>query len=96
MCAYLVQWGADDLEVPEMTVKMQDLTAGPPYIPRLVGLSTKLRLTGRRLSDSDNKVTKSERVMKKKGFGWLVGCVEAYRPSQQFFSHVGTEPSLPG
>ena len=49
-----------------MTVKMQDLTAGPPYIPRLVGLSTKLRLTGRRLSDSDNKVTKSERVMKKK------------------------------
>ena len=25
---------------------------------------------------------------------WLVGCVEAY--NQQFFSHVGTEPSLPG
>ena len=23
-------------------------------------------------------------------------CVEALRPSQQFFSHVGTEPSLPG
>ena len=37
-------------------------------MPRLVGLSTKLRLTGRRLSDSDNKVTKSERVMKKTGF----------------------------
>ena len=52
-----------------MTVKMQDLTAGPPYIPRLVGLSTKLRLTGGRLSDSDNKVAKSERVMKKTGFG---------------------------
>ena len=51
-----------------MTVKMQDLTAGPPYMPRLVGLSTKLRLTGRRLSDRDNKVTKSERVMKKTGF----------------------------
>ena len=28
---------------------------------------------------------------------WLVvGCVEALRPSQQFFSHIGTEPSLPG
>ena len=26
----------------------------------------------------------------------LVGCVEALRPSQQFFSHIGTEPSLPG
>ena len=23
-------------------------------------------------------------------------CVEAYRPSQQLFSHVGTEPTLPG
>ena len=23
-------------------------------------------------------------------------CVEAYRPSQQFFSHIGTEPPLPG
>ena len=56
MCAYLVQRGADDHEVPEMTVKMQDLTAGTPYIPRLVGLSTKLRLTGRRLSDSDNRL----------------------------------------
>ena len=22
-------------------------------------------------------------------------CIEAYRPSQQFFSHVGTEPTLP-
>ena len=68
MCVYLVHWGADDLEVLEMTVKMQVLTAGPPYIPHLVGLSTKLRLTGRRLSDGDNKVTKSERVMKKTGF----------------------------
>ena len=23
-------------------------------------------------------------------------CVEALSPSQQFFSHVGTEPTLPG
>ena len=67
MCAYLVQWGTDGLEVP-MTANMQDLTAGPSYIPRLVGLSSKLRLTGRPLSDGDNKVTKSERVMKKTGF----------------------------
>ena len=26
----------------------------------------------------------------------MVSCVEALRPSQQFFSHIGTEPSLPG
>ena len=26
----------------------------------------------------------------------LFVCVEALRPSQQFFSHVGTEPPLPG
>ena len=26
----------------------------------------------------------------------LFVCVEAERPSQQFFSHVGMEPSLPG
>ena len=26
----------------------------------------------------------------------LFVCVEALRPSQQFFSHVGTEPTLPG
>ena len=26
----------------------------------------------------------------------LIVSVEALRPSQQFFSHVGTEPSLPG
>ena len=31
--------------------------------------------------------------------GWMDGgfvCVDALRPSQQFFSHVGTEPPLPG
>ena len=28
--------------------------------------------------------------------GTVFVCVEAYRPSQQFFSHVGTEPPLPG
>ena len=27
---------------------------------------------------------------------FLFICVEASRPSQQFFSHVGTKPTLPG
>ena len=27
---------------------------------------------------------------------WFFVCVEAKRPSQQLFSHVGTEPPLPG
>ena len=28
---------------------------------------------------------------------WLVGClIDSERPGKQFFSHVGTEPLLPG
>ena len=30
------------------------------------------------------------------GFRWLVGwLIDSKRPGKQFFSHVGTEPSLP-
>ena len=29
-------------------------------------------------------------------FHFVFVCVEVQRPSQQFFSHVGTEPLLPG
>ena len=29
-------------------------------------------------------------------FACLIDCVESLRPSQEIFSHVGTEPLLPG